>query len=56
MSWIAVGLGLLLLAAALSKNKVEYYRCWNCNRVIPQNKYQCPYCGAHNSFGGGGSA
>ena len=36
--------GLAILGAALSKNKVEYFRCWNCNRIIRQNTQRCPYC------------
>ena len=49
--WLAAGLGLLILLAAISKKNVEYFRCWNCNRVIPKNATTCPYCNSHNTWG-----
>lgn len=36
--------GLYILGQALSKNKVDYYRCWNCNRVLVGKPQTCPYC------------
>ncbi|MCH7561110.1 MAG: zinc-ribbon domain-containing protein [Thaumarchaeota archaeon] len=54
LAGIVLGLG--LLGKALSKNKVEYFRCWSCNRVITKNQNICPYCGANNDFGGEGYA
>ena len=36
--------GLYILGQALSKNKVNYYRCWNCNRVLVGKPQTCPYC------------
>jgi len=52
-NWAAIGIGLLILAAAISKKKVEYFRCWNCNGVITKNTTTCPHCGSHNNWSEG---
>ena len=49
-NWAAIGIGLLIIVAALSKNKVEYFRCWNCNGIIAKNQPNCSHCGAHNNW------
>ncbi len=36
--------GLWLLGQALSKKNVDYYRCWNCNRLLLPNTKRCPSC------------
>lgn len=48
--------GLAILGAALSKKKVDYFRCWNCNRVILKGSNPCPYCQATISWDGGSNA
>ncbi len=36
--------GLYILGQSISKGKVEYYRCWQCNRVLVGKPQYCPYC------------
>jgi len=36
--------GLYILGKALSKDKVDYFRCWNCNRVLVKKDTSCPFC------------
>ena len=37
--------GLYILGQALSKKNVNYFRCWNCNRILVKKNPQCPFCG-----------
>lgn len=48
--------GLYILGSALSKNKVDYFRCWNCNRVLVRKTPNCPFCSVDISWQGEGSA
>ena len=38
---------LWLLGKALSSKKVDYFRCWSCNKFLLPNTNPCPHCGAH---------
>jgi len=44
--------GLYIVGKALTKGKVNYYRCWHCNRVLVGKPSSCPYCKVNLSWGG----
>lgn len=43
-----IGAGIWLLGKALSPStkKINYYRCWNCNKLLLPNTKRCPHCGS----------
>jgi len=43
--------GLWLLGQIFGKSKVDYFRCWKCNNLIPPKTNPCPYCRANVDWG-----
>jgi len=43
--------GLWLLGKALTKKNVDYFKCWNCSRIIAPNIKVCPFCKSRIDWG-----
>ncbi len=52
--FIAFLIGLWLVSKVLKSKEVEYYRCWNCNRIITPYTSRCPFCRAEIDWTGTG--
>lgn len=48
---LAVLGGLWLLGQIFSKKKVDYFKCWNCNRILAPNTQVCPFCKSRIDWG-----
>jgi len=48
---LAVLGGLWLLGKALTQKKVDYYKCWNCDRIVAPNTKVCPFCKSRIDWG-----